>query len=186
MYIYHKSNNIMKTKSRTEQVLTVLYVVAWIAFVGFIIEAGAILISYVINCVVPGGTNGFYKRLNLNIDPKLSLWYYSMSVSFLLALAIMKAYVWHFVIRILSKINMTNPFTTEVVHGLERISHLLVSAWIVTMLSGAHAHWLTKKIGEMQHGIPSGEFLFMAALVFVISQVFKRGVEIQTENDLTI
>ncbi|MBN2635649.1 MAG: DUF2975 domain-containing protein [Prolixibacteraceae bacterium] len=32
----------------------------------------------------------------------------------------------------------------------------------------------------------TGPFLFMAGLVFVISQIFKRGVEIQSENDLTV
>jgi hypothetical protein len=30
------------------------------------------------------------------------------------------------------------------------------------------------------------EFLFLGAIVFVIAQVFKKGVEIQSENELTI
>ncbi|MBL0745508.1 DUF2975 domain-containing protein [Chryseolinea lacunae] len=176
----------MKTKSRTEHILTALYVLAWIAFVGFLVEAGALLLSYVISCINPDGAKNLYKGFNLNSDRNMSLWYNTMSVSFLIALAVMKAYVWYYVIRILSKINMVNPFTTDVAQMLERISHLLLSAWIVAMLSGAQAHWLSKTTGDDYHGVPSGDFLFMAALVFVISQVFKRGVEIQSENDLTI
>jgi hypothetical protein len=30
------------------------------------------------------------------------------------------------------------------------------------------------------------EFIFMAGVVFIMSQAFKRGVEIQSDNDLTI
>jgi hypothetical protein len=32
----------------------------------------------------------------------------------------------------------------------------------------------------------TGEFLFLAGIVFVIAQIFKRGIEIQTENELTV
>jgi hypothetical protein len=29
-------------------------------------------------------------------------------------------------------------------------------------------------------------FLMMAAILFIISQVFKKGIELQNENDLTV
>ncbi len=32
----------------------------------------------------------------------------------------------------------------------------------------------------------SSEFLFMAGIIFIIALIFKRGVEIQSENELTI
>jgi hypothetical protein len=35
-------------------------------------------------------------------------------------------------------------------------------------------------------GENAGEFLFMAGLVFIISPIFKRGVELQSENELTV
>jgi hypothetical protein len=34
--------------------------------------------------------------------------------------------------------------------------------------------------------VVSGETLFLAGVVFVIAQIFKKGVEIQSENELTI
>jgi hypothetical protein len=30
------------------------------------------------------------------------------------------------------------------------------------------------------------EFLFMASILFVISLIYKRGIELQTENELTV
>jgi len=43
-----------------------------------------------------------------------------------------------------------------------------------------------KTTGEAPESIEAGEILFMAGLVFVIAQIFKRGVEMQAENELTV
>ncbi|RYY11044.1 MAG: DUF2975 domain-containing protein, partial [Chitinophagaceae bacterium] len=49
-----------------------------------------------------------------------------------------------------------------------------------------YTSWLLKKTGQLYGSLLSGEFIFMVGLVYIISKIFKRGVEIQTENDLTI
>jgi hypothetical protein len=74
----------------------------------------------------------------------------------------------------------------EVANTLERISYVLFGTWIVGMLSSAYSAWLMKTTGETFVNYVSGEFIFVAGLVFIISQVFKRGVEIQSENELTV
>lgn len=79
-----------------------------------------------------------------------------------------------------------NPFKMEVAQTLERISYVLFGTWIVGTVSSANTSWLMKITGELYGSWDSGEFVFMAGLVFIISQVFKRGVEIQSENELTI
>ena len=86
----------------------------------------------------------------------------------------------------LSKMSLMNPFKMEVAQKLEKISHLLFGTWIVGMLGSAHSAWLMKLTGQLYGNWVSGEFIFMAGLVFIISQVFKRGVEIQSENELTV
>jgi len=89
-------------------------------------------------------------------------------------------------IKVLSKVNLQNPFTTEVARLLERISVVLLGIAIVAFMNNAQAGWLLKTNGVAQYKLAIDEFLFMAGLVYIISQVFKRGVEIQTENDLTV
>jgi len=54
------------------------------------------------------------------------------------------------------------------------------------MLHNSHIGWLAKTLPSMQENYISGEFIFLAGVVFVIAQVFKKGVEIQTENELTV
>jgi hypothetical protein len=176
----------IKAKTRTQQILTIMHILAWVAFVGYMIEAGAILVSYTVSLIDHEAAKDLYKGMNLYNLRQFNFWSYTGSVSFMVALSLMKAYVSWLVIKILSKVNLVNLFTMEVAKKLEKISHLLLEIWIVSMLSNAHTGWLLKTTGELHGEWVNGEFIFMAGLVFVIAQVFKRGVEIQSENELTV
>lgn len=175
-----------KAQTRTQQVLTVMLILAWVVFIGYMIEAGAILVSYGISLVNPEASKDLYRGLNLYNLRQFDFWYYSLAVSFLAALSIMKAGVSFLVIRILSKFSIQNPFTAEVAGRLEKISYAAFGVWLVTMLSNGYTSWLLKATGELHGTWLSGEFIFMVGLIFIISKVFRRGVEIQSENDLTI
>ena len=176
----------IKTKTRTEQILTVMHILAWVAFIGFMIEAGAIVLSYGVSCVNAEAAKNLYRGLNLYNLKQFNFWHYTLSVSFMVALSGMKAFVSFLAIKTLSNVNLMNPFKIEVARILERISYVLLGTWFIAMLSNAHTGWLLKITGELQGDWAAGEFIFTAGLVFIISQVFKRGVEIQSENDLTI
>ena len=176
----------MKNHTKTEQILSVMKILAWVAFIGFMIQAGAILVSFGVSFVNPLAAKDLYQGMNFYNLRQFSIWEYTNAVSFTVAIAGMKAYIAYKVIKILSKINLVNPFKMEVAKQLERVSYLLFATWLIGTLSSAHMSWLMKRTGELFGTSVSTEFLFMASLVFIISQIFKRGVEIQSENDLTI
>lgn len=175
-----------KAQTRTGQVLGVLNILAWLAFIGFTIEAGAILTSYAVSCINPEAAKNLYKGLDLYDLSQFNFWYYTLSVSFMVVLLILKALVSFQVVKTLSKFNLKNPFTSEVAGRLERVSYIALGTWVVTMLSNVYTGWILKISGKLHGNWLSGEFIFMVGLVFVIAQVFKRGVEIQSENDLTV
>lgn len=178
----------MKTTihSRTWQILRVMHILAWVAFIGFSIEAGSILISFGISFFNPEVAKNLYKGLNVYDLRSINLWYYTQRVSFLIAIPMLKAHASYLVIRTLSRFNLKNPFTMEVAGKLEKISYLLLGTWVVTLLSNASTKWILKNTGELYGTYESGEFIFIVGLVYIFSQVFKRGVEIQSENELTI
>ena len=175
-----------KKQTKTEQLLKVMLILAWVACVGFMVEAGAILCSFAVSCVNPEAAKNLYKGLNLFELRQFSLAHYTLSVFFLVVLPVMKSLVALQVIRILSKFNLQHPFTKEVAGRLEIISYMALGTWVVTMLSNIYTAWLRKMTGKPYGDWLSGEFIFMVALVFIMAQVFKRGVEIQSENDLTV
>lgn len=177
---------IKATKTRTELILKVMYIIAWIAYIGFLIQTGTILISFGVSWFNPEAARDLYQGLDLYKLSQTNFWYYAHSVSFLVALTGMKAYVSSLAIKILSKVNLTNPFTMEVTRILEKMSHILFGIWMVGVINNGYASWLVKRFATSQGEVATGEFLFMAGLILIISQVFKRGVEIQSENELTV
>lgn len=176
----------MEPKTRTELVLKAMHILAWVAFIAFMVKAGVILVTYVISCIIPEGAKNLYEGLNLYDLRQNNFQYYTWSISFLLVLPILKSYISFLVIKALSKFSLKNPFSMEVARTLEDISFVAFGTWVVTMLSNAYVTWLMKITGKVYGNWLSGEFILMVGLVFIVSQVLKRGAEIQSETGLRV
>lgn len=177
----------MKTKTQT--ILTVMHVLAWIAFIGLAIETGAILTAYGVSWFSPVAAHDLYRGMNLYELSQYDFWLYTQIVSYIVALRAVKAYAVYLVIKIMMKVKLQNPFTIETASRLETISYVLFGGFVISVISRMQTDWLQKRVQDFHIswiGENAGEFLFMAGLVFIISQIFKRGVELQSENELTV
>jgi len=173
-------------KTRTETILTIMHVLSWMAFIGYFIEGGAMLTSYVVSIGNPEGAKNLYMGFSLYNVRQYDFWQYTFAVSFVLAQLGLKAYTAWLVITVLRTIKMANPFTVEVSNLLERISYFILVTWVIAMLSNSQINWLSKRLDGLEGKLVSGEFILLAGVVFIMSQIFKKGVEIQTENELTV
>ena len=172
--------------SNTKQVLRVLYFLTWIAFIAVSVKAGAIIISFVVSWMNPEAARDIYKGMDLHALKAFSTWHYSLAVAFMVVVLCLKATVLELAIKAMSKVNLANPFSSGVARIMEKISYTLLAASVIAILGNIHADWILKKTGLELEQSAGGEFLFVAGLVFVISQIFKRGVELQSENELTV
>lgn len=176
----------MRTNSRTKQILVIMNILAWVAFIGMMIEAGAILVSFIVTCINGDAASHLYKGLNWYNLREHGIWYYAVAVSFLITLSCLKASVLYLVIKALSRVNIANPFSTDVSRILQRISYILLGISVLVVAYNGYASFIKEKTGINQEEWNAGEFIFTAGLVFIIAQIFKRGVEMQSENDLTV
>jgi hypothetical protein len=176
----------MSTKTKTETVLVVMNVIAWIAFIGFMIEAGAILVSYGVSVANPDAASKLYKGQDWFNLRQYDFWYYTGIISLKAAIFMIEAYIAFIIIKVLSSIKMTNPFTMEVAKKLENIAYTLILVWVVVLIYNGQLKWLSKDVVGLQEKSLSADMIVYAGLVFIISQIFKKGVEIQSENELTI
>jgi hypothetical protein len=163
-----------------------MLVLVWLVFFGLAIEIGAILTSYTVSCFNPVAAKNLYLGLNLSAFYQLSFWHYTLYVAFMVGFLCTKAFVAWLVTKAMSRVNLQNPFTPEVARILESIGYILLAVSLISVVNNFHTSWLFKQTGSLRPDWDTGEFLFMAGLVFIISQVFKRGVEIQSEHDLTV
>jgi hypothetical protein len=178
-------------KSNTKLVLKVLHVVFWILFIGICIKTGAIVTSFFVSLFInPEGAKNLYMGLDLANLYYFDRQQYISFVSLIIFLWCLKAYIFYMVIRIFLKINMMNPFSTEVSLIISRISYVAIIIGAGTLVANGYCDWLIKKgvgLPDLQAYLGGAvEFLLLGAIIFMISQVFKRGIEIQSENELTV
>lgn len=180
----------MKDLFKSTYLLKFLEVVAWVIFVGLCIEAGALLVNFVISLYEPELLNRLYQKLDLQDIYLQSKGAYYCSYIAILALAFMKAYLFYVVVMLMSKLDLNNPFSTFVADKITTMSHLVLSIGITSYVTQQSIERLleTNYNESMMNGIfvDPNSFIMVAAILYVISVIFKRGIELQNENDLTV
>ena len=88
------------------------------------------------------------------------------------------------------KMDRSKPFSTFVTKQILQISYYTLSIGLLSYI----ARQLTKTL--MHHGFVTSDlnqfwadsqaFILMGAVIYIIATIFKKGVDIQNENDLTV
>jgi len=183
----------MEIKISTKKVLTILYVVAWIIFIGVCIEAGGFMVNAFFSLVNPGIVNRLWHEVDLSELLKYDHGHFFAITLTMSTVAVLKALMFYLIIKILhdKKLDLAQPFNRQVRHFIFSLSFF---ALLIGLFSGGGAkytEWLVKQgvaMPAIQYLRLGGAdvWLFMSVTLFVITQIFKRGIEIQSENELTV
>jgi hypothetical protein len=167
-----------------------LRIIAWIIFVGLCIEAGALLVNFVMSIYKPELVSRLYEKLDLSKLFAYSEDAYYCMYSFILVIAMLKAYLFYVVIELVSKLSLSKPFSEYVADKISKISYYTFSIGIISYFARESVRYLEHRGLDLdilnRFWADSEAFILMAAIIYVISNIFKRGIEIQNENDLTI
>ena len=172
-------------------ILPILNVLFWIVFIGLCFKTGTILFSFIVGLMGDHiDTTKLYLALNLSELYSLGLFHY-LNVGLVLVIASgLKAYMAYLAVKISMKFNLKQPFSTKIYKWIEQISYFALIIGILQVCAESYHKGLIKH-GSVSTNLSGyfsdgGEFLFLAGIIFIIAQVFKRGLEIQSENELTI
>lgn len=176
-----KTNNI---------VFTILKIVAWIIFVGLSIEAGGLIVNFIFHLYRPEFVENLSQTLDLRDLYNRNQWNFFAMYSFILIIAVLKAVLFYYVVILVSKIDLSNPFSSFVSKNITQISYYTLSIGLLSYL----AQQFTKNMhhrGFVTDNLPSfwadsQAFILMAAVVYIIASIFKKGVAMQNEIDLTV
>ncbi|QEC66791.1 DUF2975 domain-containing protein [Panacibacter ginsenosidivorans] len=176
-------------KTRTEKILVVLKILALLGAIKYSIDCGAQLTNFVASFI---NTEWAKRTYEVNLDifniREKSIAYYSYAMCLTIAVSALKATIWYVVYALLMKLKLKTPFSMEVEKKFESIAFLLLAVWIVSAIFWKiYAYYLTQDTGiQLPANNSSDEYFFMAGIVYIISQIFKRGIEMQEENQLTV
>jgi hypothetical protein len=117
-------------------------------------------------------------------------WAFFSMYSFILFVAILKAYLFYLLAMLMHKIDMAKPFNPLVAEQVMKISYTTFSIGIINHIGRQTSKNLLHYGYTVDNLNPfwadSQAFILMAAVIYVIAMIFKKGVEIQTENELTV
>jgi hypothetical protein len=178
-------------KSQSKPILKVLYVLAWIIFIGLCIRTGAILYSAFVSLAInPEGAKNLYAGLNFSSLYNYDKVYYILIVTLISLVSALKAYVFYLVIKIFQKINIVEPFSETIAKYISSIGYIALFIGILSIMGTNYCDWLSRKgvvFPDITHFIGAGiEHILFAGVIVFISQIFKRGIELQSENELTV
>ena len=167
-----------------------LHIIAWVIFVGLCIEAGGLIVNFVFSIYKPEFVQNLYQKLDLSEMYNRSKWAFFGMYSFILVVSLLKAYLFYIVVRLMHKIDLSNPFSSFVSEQITKISYCTFSIGILSYIAQQaaknmqHQGYIIDNLN--QFWADSQAFILMAAIIYVIATIFKKGVEIQNENDLTV
>jgi hypothetical protein len=104
----------------------------------------------------------------------------------LIVLTGLKAYIGYWVVKISMEMKLEKPFSEGVSRIITIISQIALIAGILAIVSEAYSKWLMKQNLDIPIDWAYGEILFFAGVIFILAQVFRKGIELQSENDLTV
>jgi hypothetical protein len=167
-----------------------LYIVAWLIFVGLSIEAGGLLVNFYFSLYEPEFVIHLYQKLDLNDIYKAQKMVFFGIYSFILFISIFKAVLFYKVIHLMHKMDLAKPFSDFVARQILQISYFTLSIGFLAYLGREfaknlrHYGFATDDLNPFWSD--SQGFIIMGALVYIIATIFKKGVTLQNENDLTV
>lgn len=167
-----------------------LYIVAWLIFVGLSIEAGGLIVNFFFSLYKPDFLQHLYQKLDLTAMYEGSKFAFFATYSFILIISILKACMFYVVIMLMHKMDLQKPFSAFVAAKIKQMSYFTLLIGLLSYIAKAFAENLLYQgfaTDSLNHFWADGQaFILMGAVIYIIAVIFKKGVDIQNENDLMV
>jgi len=179
----------MKTKS----FIFLLTILSWIIFTGLCIVAGSFIVNISLAVFQPEWMAYTWKEADFTALYTFDRGYFFAQMSLITIATVLKAFLFFMILQLLNdkKMKIQRPFHQRVATLISKASFITLLISIFSYWGVKYSEWLTKKgialpsVEQMELG-GADVWMFMCVVLVVIAQVFKKGIELQNENDLTV
>jgi hypothetical protein len=172
---------------KEKHVFGLLKLIVWVIFLGLCVKTGALITSFGVSLWVnPVAAADLYPGISLESIIKFGFIHYLIIVWLIISISAMKAYLFFLLLKTLLKLDLSNPFEQTLADLMQKMSLTAFHIGITAVIIKEYSKWLVNQL--LQFKIESGEveYLFFAAILYVLVRIFKRGILLQSENELTI
>lgn len=182
--------------TNTNLLLKVLNVIAWIIFILLCIETGGLIVS---TCVAlfynPNAVAKFWGGLNFQELYQYNQSHFVTLVVLLIIVNALKAFLFYLIVNIFhkKKLNLANPFNEKLGNYIFNLAYVAFGIGLFSYWGNNFSNWL-QLIGKgvLFHNLQNLRFdgadvwLFLGVILVIFALIFKKGIEIQSENELTV
>ena len=183
-------STIMEIKISSKQMLQIWYVLSWVIFIGLCVDAGSFIFNAFFTMVINPINASYFDLSGLY---EFDHGYFLVMLLLMGIVGVLKAIMFYLIVKILhdKKLNLTEPFNIEMKRFIYNMSYLALGIGLFSYWGAKYTKWFVEQgvtmpdIQRLQLG-GADVWLFMGIILLVIAQIFKRGIEIQSENELTV
>lgn len=159
-----------------------------VVLIGYIFQVGSQIKSFVLYFLeADASQTGAIAALNTSALYQLNEVFFVTIMSFILIIGITHLTIWIGVLKILLQINNQQPFSGKLVKRIQMIALLFLLIWFIALLLSNLVKWIETESSVVLGPLYSFQsYLIVAIIVLMISQIFKKGSLLQSENELTI
>ena len=184
----------MEIKITSKHLLIILLVLSWIIFVGLCIEAGGLMFNTFFALVInPEAAKSYWMKADMSELFAYDRGHFFAQTFLMIIVAVLKAIMFYLIIKIIQdkKLDMAQPFNRTVIRFVSFSAYLALMIGFFSFWVGGYAEYIVKQgvsMPDLQQLRAGGGdvWMFMGVVLLVIAQIFKRGAEIQSENELTV
>ncbi|HMR89480.1 MAG TPA: DUF2975 domain-containing protein [Saprospiraceae bacterium] len=100
------------------------------------------------------------------------------------------ALLFYQIMTIFKELDLAEPFSEDVGKFIFKICYITFGLFILKLAAYAHENILVKQGFESgmiyKYSESAKTFLLMAGILYLIAQIFKKGIALKNENDLTV
>lgn len=185
----------MELNMSTAVKLRILLILSWAIFIGVCIDAGTFLVSVIVGVVNPGVVRSVWLWQNIDLSALAAndRWHFITITSIIAIVGIIKALMFYLIIKVLhnKELDLDRPFTSNFGRFVFNLAYLSLFAGLFSYWGVRYIEWVADPnniipaVSTLRLG-SADVWLFMGVVLLVIAQIFKRGIELQSENDLTV
>lgn len=172
----------------------ILNVISWIIFVGVCIDAGGVFTNTIYSIFFNASlASHFWGYLDLSKLFEFNQTAFVSLTALMSVVTILKAILFYFIIKIFhdKKLDFSNPFNPGLGNYIYKIAYCTLGIGLFSKWGGDLSNWITSQqisvppIQELKMG-GADVWLLMTFIIFVFAFIFKKGIELQSENELTV
>jgi hypothetical protein len=187
----YKTNCMNKTN---DYLLKGLYAISWIIFIGLCIDAGGVLTNTVYAIFFNASiASSFWNHIDLYNLFNTNQSSFITLTTLMSIVGVLKVVLFYIIIKIFhdKKLDFNNPFNETLGKYIVNIAYCAIGIGLFSMWGSDIAEWLIGKgeklptISKLKLG-GADVWFFMGFIILIFAKIFKKGIEIQSDNDLTI